>query len=225
MTPIISQTREMAIHLVKTGSIPVISRVTLRTFEGVIRATSATAHKSPLWIRPFVCRPRHGAKYGNPLTCGIFIIGTNPATQMTRNFWSRFWAPGLGFDYTAWQAAYSKTTGGTCSPTRLNIDAIIHEVQATTACGVLETNLYPYETPFRTKVPSLHRKTDVLEKLLQYIRPEVIVVHGAKACRWVSAKRSSSPVSSAILLPSPHLSNKNLKWFATSLGQEAARNC
>ena len=107
----------------------------------------------------------------------------------------------------------------------MNIDAIVDAVHADSECRVLETNLFPYETPSGKRVPKPHRQTDVLKELLKCIPPKLIIAHGKKAYSWIAENKSLSPPIPGILLTSPHLSNKNMKWFATYLGQEAARNC
>ena len=55
---------------------------------------------APTDLRPFVCD-------GSPLTCDVFIVGFNPATTMSADFW-QFWSPGMGFDKVAWFEAYKK---------------------------------------------------------------------------------------------------------------------
>jgi hypothetical protein len=187
--------------------------MTLVQLEKAIGTTAA--HHGAHNIRPFVCRNK------NPLNCCIFIIGTNPATPMTTDFWQQFWKLGIGFDYATWRAAYN-TLGGT-SRTRKNIDEIVDTVGD--ACDVLETNLYPLEMPSGTKVPRPHRCTNVLESLLECILPSVIIGHGKEACDWILKARSRSPASNwakCILIPTPHLGTTD-QWFAKHVGHAACR--
>lgn len=55
---------------------------------------------APTDLRPFVCD-------GSPLTCDVFIVGFNPATTMSADFW-QFWRPGVGFNKVAWFDAYKE---------------------------------------------------------------------------------------------------------------------
>ena len=57
----------------------------LKQFESELRSLTG-----PSALRPFVCD-------GSPLTCRVFIVGINPATSMTTDFW-QFWRAGTGFD-------------------------------------------------------------------------------------------------------------------------------
>ena len=52
----------------------------------------------PTDLRPFVCN-------GSPLECGAFIVGINPASEMSGDFWD-FWSDSCGFDKPAWFNKY-----------------------------------------------------------------------------------------------------------------------
>lgn len=101
---------------------------------------------APTDLRPFVCD-------GSPLTCDVFIVGFNPATTMSSEFW-QFWRTGVGFDKVAWFAAYKKdrqlkplkpgkTRRNAVSPSRRVIEMIL-EGAAPYRC--LETNIYSAST-------------------------------------------------------------------------------
>lgn len=95
----------------------------------------------PTDLRPFVCD-------GSPLDCKIFIVGLNPASQMTNDFWS-FWRSGVGFDKGRWFEAYKadrvarplaprKTRRQAVSNSRKIIEWVISEVGL---ARCLETNI------------------------------------------------------------------------------------
>lgn len=51
--------------------------MTLSEFEQELRSLIG----QPTDLRPFVCE-------GPPLACPVFIVGYNPATEMTADWWS-----------------------------------------------------------------------------------------------------------------------------------------
>ena len=53
---------------------------------------------SPCYERPFVCD-------GFPCTCEVIVIGDNPATRLTTDWWS-FWSDTSGFDYNHFLEVY-----------------------------------------------------------------------------------------------------------------------
>ena len=61
-------------------------------------------------LRPFVCD-------GSPLSCNVFLVGSNPATPMYRSFWE-FWSDDFGFDKASFMQAYREARierGGTAN--------------------------------------------------------------------------------------------------------------
>jgi hypothetical protein len=189
--------------------------MTLAKFETKVRNACAN-YPSIGNLRPFVCRE------GNPLDCSIFVVGENPATPMTASFWKHFWNRSTGFDYAKWLVAYGTARGGAAGGTRLNIDAIVDTVINESSCHVLETNLYPFETPSGSAVPTGQKRTDVLEALLRCIAPKVIIAHGKHAVDFLF----KAPLASrAILIPSPHLGLAPFSAFPESLGRAAIRAC
>ena len=49
-------------------------------------------------VRPFVCE-------GSPLNCTVFLVGSNPATDLGKPFWSH-WNVGKGFNKAQWFKDY-----------------------------------------------------------------------------------------------------------------------
>jgi hypothetical protein len=68
----------------------------IQTFETRLLAIIG----KPAAARPFVCD-------GSPLECEAIIVGANPATEMTADFWD-FWCPGEGFQRARWFAQYKR---------------------------------------------------------------------------------------------------------------------
>lgn len=135
-------------------------------------------------VRPFVCD-------GSPLTCSVFIVGLNPATAMSVDFWE-FWSDSTGFDKSRWLDAYrnerssrplraGRTRRSKISPTRRNLD-IITESAKPVRC--LETNIYSYPTRSAKELKSEHRETEIFDFLMKRIKPALIVTHGVDAERY-----------------------------------------
>ena len=181
-------------------------------------------------LRPFVCS-------GSPLECEIFIVGYNPATEMSRSFWS-FWDPATGFDKDAWFQAYreeraarplreGKTRRNAVSNTRHRIDWI---VEGASPISCLETNLYGAATEQARDLSAARQDTTVFDFLVQEIRPKVILLHGADAHRYMAQRLgqalepgqfTTAQVESVVarLLPVSHLSRGWSEKAARQLGQ------
>lgn len=140
---------------------------------------------APTEFRPFVCD-------GSPLECEVFIVGFNPATPMSADFW-QFWHPSKGFDKESWFEAYKKdrqarplkpgkTRRNSVSPTRRVMDWVL-EGAAPYRC--LETNIYSASTEQAVDLASERRITAPFDFLLASIRPRVIVAHGVDAVEHV----------------------------------------
>lgn len=171
------------------------------------------AIERPAATRPFVCE-------GSPLDCRVFIVGFNPATEMTVDFWE-FWTPGYGFNKTAWFDAYKverlnkplppgKTRRNTVSTTRRVIEWIC-EAAAPVRC--LETNIYATATPDMASLEAGNRDAALFRFLVEAVKPNVIVAHGKDACR--EAERFSDR---AKILAVPHFSRGWSELKARELG-------
>jgi hypothetical protein len=145
---------------------------------------------NPTDLRPFICE-------GSPLACKVFIVGFNPATELSRSFWD-FWQPGYGFQKAQWFEVYkqerrektlplNRKRRNEISNTRRVIEWMIEELSPTKC---LETNIYARPT---TQAHDLHpskRITKPFDFLLDTIRPGVIFVHGQDAVKYLETKYS-----------------------------------
>lgn len=137
----------------------------------------------PSLLRPFVCE-------GSPLNCTIMIVGYNPATSSSEDFWS-YWQSGFGFRKAAWFESYvaeraraplkpGRSRRHAISPTRRNIEAFISGAGQT---SVIETNLFSMPSTSIANLAHSDRWSGPFEFLLRSIKPRVIVTHGADARR------------------------------------------
>ena len=140
---------------------------------------------APTDLRPFVCD-------GSPLTSDVFIVGFNPATTMSADFW-QFWRPGVGFDKVAWFDTYKeerqlkplkpgKTRRNTVSPTRRVIDLVL---AGASPYRCLETNIYSAPTEQAADLTTRQRNSAPFDFLLANIKPRVIVAHGIDAVEHI----------------------------------------
>lgn len=169
----------------------------------------------PTDLRPLVCD-------GSPLTCQVFIVGFNPATTMSADFW-HFWRPEHGFDKTTWLEAYKKdrmtrplkpgkTRRNPVSNTRRVIEWILEEASPTRC---LETNIYSAPTEQAMDLVSERRVTAPFDYLLDKINPKLILAHGAEAVEHLNKK-----FLSAHLIEVPHFSRGWSQASARALGQQ-----
>jgi hypothetical protein len=185
--------------------------ITLDAFQARLEA----AIGRPATLRPFVCE-------GSPLDCRVFIVGFNPATALSADFWE-FWTPGYGFNKAAWFDAYKaerqskplrpgKTRRNAVSPTRRVIEWIC-EAAAPTPC--LETNIYAIPSLDIASLNPGDRDLAIFRFLVETIKPSVIVAHGKDAGR--EAARFSRR---AKILKVPHFSRGWSEAKARELGAE-----
>lgn len=169
----------------------------------------------PATSRPFVCQ-------GSPLDCRVFIVGFNPATEISADFWE-FWTPGYGFNKTAWFDAYKaerqskplrpgKTRRSAVSPTRRVIEWIC---EAASPVRCLETNIYSTATPDMNSLSQADRDAALFRFLVEAVKPSVIVAHGKDAGQ--EAERFSDH---AKILAVPHFSRGWSEKKARELGAE-----
>ena len=103
-------------------------------------------------LRPFVCE-------GSPLNCQVALVGYNPATSLSADFWD-FWDAESGFDKERWFETYKqeraaeplkegRTRRRQISMTRQRIELFLNGLD--TSC--LETNLYWDASPDRASRP------------------------------------------------------------------------
>lgn len=174
----------------------------------------------PSTLRPFVCE-------GSPLLCRVFIVGFNPATQMSADFW-QFWSTDKGFDKKAWMNAYveerrtaplkpGRTRRTTVSPSRRVVNWIL-EKAAPTLC--LETNIYAPPTARAIDLAAEKRSTDPIDFLYEAIRPVLIVAHGKEAVEYLVKKKVS-----AQFIPETHFSRGWSRQRAEELGRRIKEIC
>lgn len=174
----------------------------------------------PSTLRPFVCD-------GSPLLCRVFIVGFNPATQMSADFW-QFWKSDKGFDKRAWTDAYLRERQTTplkpgkrrrtaMSPTRRVLDWIVKEA-APILC--LETNICAPPTARALDLPAENRSTDPFDFLYATIKPDIIIAHGELAKKHLMSKN----VSARLILES-HFSRGWSRQRAEALGRYIKEIC
>jgi hypothetical protein len=117
--------------------------------------------------RPFVCD-------GSPLTCSVFIVGFNPATEMDKSFWS-YWSDTSGFDNAAFMRDYLLKRGlQEPKGVRARIERIVAQLPAGTC---LETNICSKPTKTAAELQPRDRTTAIFRLLLGTIRPDFVYVH------------------------------------------------
>lgn len=158
--------------------------------------------KPALGLRPFVCE-------GSPLDCTVFIVGLNPATPRSTDFWD-FWNTGYGFNKKKWFGAYSKVRQDKhkpdSSPTRNNIGSLVRKLKP---AQVLETNVYAKEAERAKDLREEDKDTDPIAFLIEVIQPRVIVAHGKPAATYFQGKDTKAHVIAV-----PHFS---LAWFDAAI--------
>ena len=178
----------------------------LQEFETQLR----THIGAPSALRPFVCE-------GSPLDCQVFIVGFNPATSLSADFW-RFWVSNYGFDKKAWFDSYceerrtrplkpGKKRRNAVSNTRRVMDWIL---EAASPVRCLETNLYATPTEQAADLPLQQSFTAAFDFLVVAIKPRIIVTHGKEAGEYIRGQQLSAHVIS-------------VSHFSRGWSQESAR--
>ncbi len=122
------------------------------------------------WL--FLCR-------GSPLTCRVFIVGSSPAREIEKPFWS-FWSDSRGFKKAEFIRELEKLDGG-LTRTRKRVEIIANAVGQQVT---LDTNIYSKTARTEAELRKEDKNTDVIEYLLRTIRPKVVLAHGDKAKRF-----------------------------------------
>jgi len=131
--------------------------------------------------RPFICD-------GNPLECGVFIVGFNAATEMQTKF-EEFWSNVDGFNKTEWLKCYiaerqakplrpGKTRRNRVSATRQRIEWLTEYLHP---FSCLETNLFSKATVDAKSLDKSEQTTEVFDFLLDTVKPKLIITHGIDA--------------------------------------------
>ncbi|MFZ5433847.1 MAG: hypothetical protein ACOZB3_08755 [Calditrichota bacterium] len=135
---------------------------------------------NPTKLRPFVCD-------GSPLACEIFIVGSNPATEMDNSFWE-YWNNESGFDKARWLDDYEKARmvkKGKINPssTRERINRI---VQAASPKACLETNVYWKPSAHENDLKREDKNSQGFKFLINEIHPQSLLMHGKSALKAIS---------------------------------------
>ncbi len=191
----------------------------LREFRSQLQKIEKRLPGRSSW--PFLC-------HGSPLTCRIFIVGTNPARKVEKRFWS-FWTDSRGFRKAEFIQELKKLDGG-WTLTRKYIEIF------TAAAGTkdtLETNIYPYATKKARDLTAEQKRTDIFEYLLHTIEPRIVLAHGNPAKKFFS-ERGITLVEDRLksinldglrikLLPRKHLPYHTSYEEARKIGRKLAR--
>ncbi|GAB3171173.1 hypothetical protein [Telluribacter humicola] len=124
--------------------------------------------------RPFVCN-------GSPLSCEVFIVGFNPATEMDKPFWS-YWSDTEGFDKCTFMEDY-RLKRGLQEPigVRARIERIVNRIPN---LSCLETNICSKPAKTAAGLASTDRKTEIFRSLLESIRPSLVYVHSNEPIKY-----------------------------------------
>ena len=142
----------------------------------------------PTDLRPFVCE-------GSPLGCEAFLVGINPASEMSIDFWD-FWSDSYGFDKRAWFERYKverinrplkpgKERRNKVSPTRRVIEWILEEAKPTKC---LETNIYAKAAEQALDLDERSRITAPFDYLLQQVEPKLVIAYGKDAIKHLQSQ-------------------------------------
>ena len=139
----------------------------------------------PTDLRPFVCE-------GSPLSCEAFLVGINPASEMSIDFWD-FWSDSYGFDKRKWFDRYIVERGNRLlkpgrkrrnqiSNTRRVIEWILEEARP---IRCLETNIYAKASEQASDLDDRSRSTEPFFYLLQQVAPKLVIAHGKPATQYL----------------------------------------
>lgn len=152
-----------------------MTKAELKVFEHQLRELISSDEAQ----RPFVCE-------GNPLSCRVFIVGSNAATDMGTPFWS-FWRTDYGFDKTAWLEAYEKTRLSAGKRALSNSRQRLNRIENVAApLRILETNVFSSPTASERELMKTGKSTRIFEFLYEKIKPVAIISHGKLAMRELS---------------------------------------
>ena len=142
----------------------------------------------PTDLRPFVCE-------GSPLDCDVFLVGINPASRMSVDFWD-FWSDSYGFDKRAWFEKYKEERGSRplkhgrkrrneVSNTRRIIEEV---VSGANPVNCLETNMYAKATKQASDLDERSKISTSFDYLLRQIAPRLVIAHGKDAAELLQGK-------------------------------------
>lgn len=150
-----------------------------QTFEDIIRELTQPINDQ--YPRPWM------TKLQNPLQAKVFIVGKNQAKTFSVQqvgSHNRFIDALFNRNGESCRDLYNRVAN-TPSPTRLNIDSLTSHLEQRGICEILETNVICYSTPMSSNLTQIpHREgkqrgTEIFRTLLSYIRPLILIAHGA----------------------------------------------
>jgi len=164
--------------------------------------------------RPFICD-------GNPLMCGVFIVGFNAATEMQAKF-DEFWSNVDGFNKSEWLKCYiserqakplrpGKTRRNRVSATRQRIEWLTEYLHP---FSCLETNLFSKATVDAKSLDKSDQTTEVFDFLLDTVKPKLIITHGIDARRYFENKLCITIPENEILQLNDHLTLISVSHFS-----------
>lgn len=157
----------------------------------------------PSALRPFVCE-------GSPLDCDVFIVGYNPATDVSGDWW-RFWKPGYGFQEKLWRPEYlASREGGTASKTRKKAEKIVavFPSQRFLVCNI-------DSRPSKKQADMPRPITKPFDTFFSLCRPKVVIAHGSEAREHLAGRSG--------VIGCRHLSRISNAEFDAVLASVAAR--
>jgi hypothetical protein len=137
----------------------------------------------------------------NPMSADVFIVGKNQAKtyDASRLTHKRHLNALFNRNGESCRGLYDEMKNHKPSFTRNNIDEFRKLLERQGVCNVLETNVICYSTPMSEDLKRSGNKggsargTEIFENLLRYIRPRVIIVHGAGAATALGRVLGSLP--------------------------------
>lgn len=174
----------------------------------------------PTDLRPFVCE-------GSPLACDVFLVGINPASPMSVEFWD-FWSDRYGFDKRAWFEKYKeerrnrplkpgKKRRNEVSNSRRTIDVVVESARPVKC---LETNIYAIETERASDLEEKDRVTAPFDYLLRKVAPRLVIAHGRDAASYLQRQDLSCELKCV-----PHFARGWSLQSARDLGLFIRRYC
>lgn len=134
-------------------------------------------------------------KLADPTQAKVFIVGKNqakgyPVEKVGSH--SRHMDALFNRNGESCRGLYDEVTGGEPSRTRSNIDSLTSRLERLGVSEVQETNVICYSTPVSSDLSlPFHtggrvRGREIFRTLLHFVRPKVLIVHGAGASRELS---------------------------------------
>lgn len=131
-------------------------------------------------MRPLLCD-------GDPYECRVALVGANPGT--TTPFWP-FWSDERGCDKAAWLKEYRERHDGKYGRSRAAIERLLPQIRA----KVIELNAFAKQSGRVGDLAAEHRTSEVLQFILDQVKPVVAICAGADAHRAVLACAITRPM-------------------------------